>query len=187
MRETHVFFIALMSLTVTLSAGCMKIPGVVDYIPFRDISSEYSIDDARTDSCVVYENSDITSGQEIWNDFAGKASEGKKTMVRLAFYYDREDTLSEGPRLYINDLFYDGNKYELLSLEEGKETRKTYKYMKRYEGTPSSDTAIFSRYLRYVLVNTDEVTWEDIEHGMFSSQSGDWIDHKTVYVNYDFE
>ena len=53
--------------------------------------------------------------------------------------------------------------------------------MVKYTGEPSSASAVFSDYTYYVLVNDDTVTWEQIEHGMFSSRFGDWIDHQTVY------
>ena len=35
---------------------------------------------------------------------------------------------------------------------------------------------------RYVLTNDNTVTWEDIVNGMLSSQSGDAIDHYSVYT-----
>ena len=35
---------------------------------------------------------------------------------------------------------------------------------------------------RYVLTNENTVTWEDIVNGMLSSQSGDAIDHYSVYT-----
>mgnify|MGYP000918393669 CR=1 FL=1 len=51
----------------------------------------------------------------------------------------------------------------------------------KYEGRPSSETAVFSEYTYYVLVNDNTVSWDDIEHGMLSSRLGDWIDHFKVY------
>lgn len=51
----------------------------------------------------------------------------------------------------------------------------------KYNGHPRSTSALFSEYTYYVLVNDNNVTWDDIKHGMLSSQSGAYIDHYRVY------
>ncbi len=194
MRKVKIFLLIALTLAMIVPAGCSEITGIVDYLPFDEIPADYSLDEAKSDRCVVLENSDITSGQDIWDDFLAAVSADEKSMVRLAFYYEIDDpsrydpTLYEEikndyPVLYVNDLNFDGKKYEILSTDNGKKVRKTYSYMKKYEGSPSSENATFSKYLRYVLVNDGNVKWEDIEHGMFSSMSGDWIDHFTVYID----
>ena len=42
-------------------------------------------------------------------------------------------------------------------------------------------TALFTDYEYFVLTDDPEITWEEIERGMFSSQSGDRIRHFTVF------
>jgi len=51
----------------------------------------------------------------------------------------------------------------------------------RYEGEAETKDATYTSYVRYVLVNDDKVTWDDIFHGMLSSRLGDYIPHKQIY------
>ena len=87
--------------------------------------------------------------------------------------------------LYIQELTYKDDSYTIRWFEEGKEIKKTYKYLMKYEGEPESETALYESYLRYVLTNDNTVTWEQIWRGMISSQLGDGIDHKVVYQKYN--
>ena len=52
-----------------------------------------------------------------------------------------------------------------------------------YTGESSTANTAYDAYSEYVLVNDRNVTWEDIQKGMFSSQFGDYIAHDTVYVD----
>ena len=82
---------------------------------------------------------------------------------------------------------FDGKKYIIESVEDGKRFSKEYQYLVKYEGRPNSATATFSKYTYYVLVDDNTVTWDDIEHGMFSSQSGYWIEPYRVYLDLVFK
>ena len=173
--------------------SCNNIIPVADYMPYADIPDNYSLDDAKNDNCVVYENGSITSGQSFWDSFVGQTEKNTPSFVRLAFYYtigdpDRydpayyEEIKDDYPVLYIQDLKFDGSSYN-LSWSEGEEKySRTYKYLKKFTGEPSSSTAIFFDYIYYVLLNDDTVnTWEQIERGIFSSSFGDFIDYQKVY------
>ncbi len=157
------------------------------------LPGDYTLDDAKTDGCVVYEDGSITDGQQAWDAFVAATNSAKAASVRLAFYYTLgdpshyakeyyEEIKDKYPVLSLQDLRFDGKKYTIQSMEDGKLDTKEYKYLLRYEGKPGSSDAIFSHYVYYVLVQDDTVTWDQIEHGMISSQSGDWIDHRTVYT-----
>ena len=156
------------------------------------LPDNYNLNDAKSDNCVVYENLDITYGQSAWDDFITATDNGKSATVRLAFYYTLgdpskyskeyyEEIKDNYPILDIMDLSFDGKKYIIEVVEDGKLISKEYKYLVKYEGRPNSATAIFSYYTYYVLVNNKTLTWKDIEHGMLSSQYGDFIDHYKVY------
>ena len=54
----------------------------------------------------------------------------------------------------------------------------------KMEGKPQSVNAIFDRYEYYVLVHDDTLTWSKIEHGMFSSIMGEYIDHCSVVMKH---
>lgn len=163
----------------------------------NQLPKNYDLNDAKNDNCVIFENSDITYGQTVWDDFISATKKGLSATVRLVFYYtfDNFSYYSNGyykeikddyPIINISELSFDGEKYFIKSLEDGKLTSKEYKYLLKYEGKPSSSAALHSEYIYYVLVNDNTITWDDIKHGMFSSKSGDWIDHFVVYSDLKF-
>ena len=145
---------------------------------------------------VVFEDLRCTSGQQLWQDFYNKVRRGESDTVKLVYYYTLsqhgiskelyEKEKDNYPQIFIGELRYDGCKYKITIGESAKkepEKVSEYKYLKRYTGKPSSASATFSSYEYYVLVNDNSVTWEQIEHGMISSQLGDSIDHYMVYEN----
>ena len=151
---------------------------------------------AKENGVVVFDGMKLISGGEVWDDFYAKASGGKRASVLCAHYYtlDKEHVSEElyeeekdqYPQLYFYLLEYNGKTYTLTTRESGSETpdsAESYKYLAHYTGKPSSPYALFSEYDYYVLVDDPDVTWEDIERGMFSSQYGDWIRHSSVYTN----
>ena len=161
-------------------------------VSLASLPDDYSLTDAKADNCVVFEDGDITAGQTSWDDFEKNCRSGKKSSVRLAYYYTLGDKEKYDPALYeeikddypvlhMAEVVYDGKKYSYYSIEDGTLYRSSYAYMKKYEGNPRSESAVFSDYTYYVLVNDDFVTWEDIEHGMFSAVLGDWVNHKRIY------
>ena len=165
-----------------------------DYIPYAEISKNYSLDDAKNDGLIVYENGNITSGQVVWDEFLEKIEQGNSAEVRLAFYYTLdgqnispehyEEIKNDYPLLFIQDLFFNGEIYTLHYIEDGNEFKFNYKYLKRFNETSPRETATYIESVRYVLVNDNNVTWEQIFFGMISSRIGDGIDHKTVYSKY---
>lgn len=185
MRKSFVILLVLISMLTACSKDTKR-------VSLNAIPNDYSIDDAKSDDCVVYEDGDITDGQSLWDDFIKATEKDESATIRLAFYYTLgdpsnytkeyyEEIKDDYPELYIKDLSYDGEKFTIESIEDGNLISKEYKYMMKYEGQPSSATALFSDYMYYVLVDDNSVTWNDIEHGMFSSQLGDWIEHSVVY------
>ena len=154
---------------------------------------DYSLEQAKADGCVVFENIRVTSGQEIWDTFLKEVDTGHAATVRLGFYYTLdpaqcdpayyESVKDQYPVLYIEELAFDGTRYTIRCLEDGQVRERTYQYLMKYEGEPESPNASYSSYTRYVLTNDQTVTWRDIEYGMFSSHFGDAIDHHLVYSN----
>ena len=142
---------------------------------------------------VVHMDGDVTNGQETWEAFLDKVEKGNAASVRLAQYFtlDRERCSEEYyeankedyPVLYLFDLYFDGEIYTLEWKEGNKEYVRNYRYLMHYTGESPTANASFDTYSRYVLVNDRNVTWEDIQKGMFSSYHGDYIAHNTVYVD----
>lgn len=191
MRRSVIILLVL----IFLLTACSKNAANDSLIQLPD---SYNLDDAKSDNCVVFENGGITYGQSVWDDFITATDNGKSSTVRLAFYYTLgdpsqyseehyEEIKDDYPVLFIKDLSFDGKKYIIEGFEEGQLISKEYKYLVKYEGRTKSATAIFSKYTYYVLVDDNTVTWDDIEHGMLSSQFGDWIDHYIVYSDLVFK
>ena len=151
---------------------------------------------------VVMEDSDITHGEEVWDAFFAMTREGKDAQIQMAHYYtlDREGVSEEYyeqnkdkyPVIYLASLlYYDGNYYYLVKgnhtteIENGDYVEAPY-LLKLYD-EPLNATARFTSCEHYVLVNDDTLTWKKIEHGMYSSQMGDYIPHRTVIRKYKWK
>ena len=177
--------------------ACNNTNGMTNaYIPYSEIPENYSLENAKKDNLVVFEDGDITSGQSVWDEFIENTERGKSCAVRLAFYYtfdgqgitpayeQYEEIKDDYPLLFIQDLTFNGKIYTLYSIEGEKEYRFNYKYLKRFVEASPREIVPYRETIRYVLVNDKEVTWEQIISGMISSRFGAWIDHKTVYTKY---
>jgi len=186
---------AFLILIICILTACENTSGI---LPYDQLSKDYTLEDAKDDGCVVYEDLDITSGKAVWDKFIEDTENGKNSTVRIAFYYTLgdpshyskeyyEEIKDDYPILYIMDLSYDGEKFTLLRTEEGKDYTDEYRYLVKYTGKPRSDSAAYSGYTYYVLVNDNTLTWEEIENGMVSSQSGAWIDHYLVYSDLTYK
>ena len=161
----------------------------------KTCSAQEAYDMTLKSGAVVIRNSECVSGKDTWMDFCEKASSGKKAAVMLARYFelDREHMSEElyeaekndYPQLYFTLLEYDGEKYRAVtrrSSEEQSESAVEYSCLMHYTGDMSPQSN-YSTYDRYVLVNDPDVTWDDIERSIFSSQLGELIDFREVYVD----
>ncbi|MBQ6551107.1 MAG: hypothetical protein IJL78_06850 [Lachnospiraceae bacterium] len=157
------------------------------------LSADDALALARHKNAPVFEKMQCTSGSETWDAFYEKVQEGQSAWVVLAKYYtlDKEHTDPElyeeekdkYPMLVFYWVWYDGEDFTVatrLSTEEEDDSQERYKYLMHYTGKLPA-TAVYSDYDYYVLVDDDTVTWEDIEHGIFSSQYGDFIPHCALY------
>ena len=165
--------------------------------PFDTISTDLSADEmlaiVKGMNVVVSEGATCTHGNEIWDAFYRASMDGKAGSVMFAEYYTLDkDRVSEElyeaekdlyPKIYFGELSFDGNKYS-VTVRDGNETefdiQRKYKYLMKYTGD-APKSAAYQHYEYYVLVHDDTVTWDDIWNGMISSQSGDNIDHYSVF------
>jgi len=84
MKKIFIIFISF----ILLLAACSKNTTTV---PLTQLPEDYSLDDAKSDDCVVFEDSDITYGQKRWDTFIKETENGNEATVRLAFYYTLGD------------------------------------------------------------------------------------------------
>jgi len=193
MKKTPIIII----ISILLLTACAKniLPG---YMPYDQIPEGYTPEDAIADGVVVHKDGDVKYGQDAFMEFVRLSQSGKPCMVRIAQYWTLDDPShydpayyaeikNDYPCLYILDLTYDGHNYTLHSIEDGREYNFTLKHLVRMEDVPSSKSAVYSLCVRYVLVNDDTLTWEDILRSMTSSQWEDHIDNHWVYSDYTYK
>ena len=186
---------ALLILFLTL-VGCNS-KKILDYKPSEKIPLDYTLENAKNDGLVVHENGNITSGQSIWDLFLEKTKKNEPDIVRLALYFTLEnrnispelyeEIKDDYPVLYIQDLDFDGKTYTLYSVEDDEEYITQFKYLIQLTDASPPSTATFIKREMYVLVHNNEVTWEQIQHGMISSRFDDYIGHRIVYSKYTYK
>jgi hypothetical protein len=199
MKKYTALSIALLILLLALS-GCAgnSTNSVSGYIPYKEIPLDYSLDSAKSDNLVVYENGNITAGQSVWDAFIENAENRKPSVVRLGFYYTLDDPSRYSPEhyeeikddypvLFIMDLSFDGTTYTLYSIEDGVEYSIQFRYLKHFVEESPPISAIYTKREMYILVNDNEITWEQMQHGLFSSQFGEFKDNRIVYSKYTFK
>jgi len=185
------FTVITLVLACLLTAGCGSKEHNVT--PLNELPEDYTLEQAKADGCVVHEDGDVSAGQEVWEEFVRAADAGKSASVRLCSYYtlDPERCTPEYyeaekdnyPRMFLEDLSFDGQTYTLRWFEDGEEYVRNYEYLLRYEDEAESKTALYSSYVRYVLTHDATVTWSRICYGLVSSQFGDFIDASNVYTD----
>ncbi len=172
-------------------------------------ANDCDLERVKADGFVVMEGLHVTSGAEVWAEFYKKVESGTPCSVRIANYYDydepkypREENEIEKydhPALYLKELIYDGKQFMTRPLHfsgedyisyciEGDESpEQTWKYLMHYSLEAPRATAKWTKCERYVLVNDDTLTWDQIEWGMLSSRSGDFLPHDSVYAEHEWK
>ncbi len=159
-------------------------------------SAEEALELARQTDTVVFEQQGCTSGNEVWNTFIQNVNAETPACVLCANYYvlDKarmsealyEQEKAQYPKLFFCLVTYDGKEYHVKSREstaESPDYQESFPFLLHFTGEAPA-TALYSAYDRYVLVDDPSVTWEDIEAGLFSSQSGAEYHHFTVYQDF---
>ena len=157
------------------------------------MSADEMLQKAIEEDFVVMYEFQYLNGEEKWQNFYETTKEGNPATIHLAKYYTLdevgvskeyyESNKDDYPKLFLFSLCFDGVKYTITDRPgymEDAEMVRTYPYLVKLEGKPRSVNALFDRYEYYVLVHDETLTWSEIEWGMFSSQMGDYIDHRSV-------
>ncbi|MBQ7636191.1 MAG: hypothetical protein IJS80_02670 [Lachnospiraceae bacterium] len=192
----------------TTKDGSFREESLIYYVPTTR-SDKNELEKAIENGFVVMKNGSVTQGKDRWQEFYKKVSAGEQASVRIAHYYtlDKERASEEYyesvkedyPMLFLKELNYDGEQYLLYPMhstelgytpeeQPGYDTpASSWKYLMHFTGKPSSPTALFTDYDKYVLVNDDTVTWKKLEWGIVSSQLGDYIPFEEVYCEYTYK
>ena len=144
----------------------------------------------------MFEGLECAAGLSGWEKFYTDVENKTPSSVCCAHYYTlNKDSVSEElyneekdnyPQLFFTYLEYDGNGFSVTvrksDLDET-DYSDSFKYLMHYTGdTP--ETSVYSSYELYVLTDDSEVTWEEIESGLYSSQFNAGYKHYAVFVNY---
>jgi hypothetical protein len=181
------------ALALILTA-CMKPNGKA----LESLPTDYGYEDAVADGLVVIKDGDVASGESVWQGFLTSVNNGKKAAVRLAYYYTLDDPSryapelyaqikDDYPKIYVKDLTFDGVQYVIEGYEDGEAVRSAWTHLLKYEGKPTSETALFDSYTYYVLVDDDTLAWDEIMWGMLSSQHDAYIPHFRVYSDLTYK
>ena len=159
-------------------------------------SANEALELSKKSSVVVMEDGICTSGKEVWDEFYKDVQNKKSACVVCAAYYTLDDEniseelyeqeKGEYPVLFYTLVEYNGKEFSVKVRQSDKsemERTETFKALSYFKGD-MREGAKYSTYERYVLVNDASLKWEDIDRGMFSSQSDAWIEHIVLYQTY---
>ncbi len=167
----------------------------------KRLTNNYSLEQAKADSCLVMENGDVTSGKEVFDEFLGKTSREKDARIRVVNYYTLdESTVSEEyyeqekdsyPVLFVTDVVYENGEYKTYSYanEDDELVKKTYKYIIKDEFDANPE-ATFTNATYYMLVNDKSLTFNTIVKVLMSSNSNDYdrdISHFNIYQKHNYK
>lgn len=176
--------------------ACSNSSGIAD---LKELADNYTLEQAKNDQCLVMENGDVTYGEEIFSEFLSATINKEDTAIRIVNYYtlgDKSQYSEEAyqqekekyPQLYITDVVFENGIYTTYSYDNNDEQllTKTYKYMIKDEFAANPEAA-YTTAVYYILVNDNNVKWNDILKGMVSSQADAWIDHFNVYQKHKYK
>lgn len=141
-----------------------------DYVSFDALPDGYGTEEAIADECVVFEESQLISGEKIWKIFLKNVKKENSCRVRIAEYFSESDILS------LMDLSYQDGSFQ-MDTNYGKS--KSYKYLNHYEFDADDGTPIEC----WVLVNQQDLTYRELELSRASSLAGADVDYSIVYFD----
>lgn len=123
-----------------------------------DIPSNYTLEQAKSDGCVVLVGEELRYGKRSWFDFYSDASQGRKAIVRV-YHTDNSGQYT------LQELFFDGQRYELRYFDRNGNAPyvKTYSHLNRGTYGPVSGNDIFYEY--FILTDGSyQLNYEDYLH-----------------------
>ena len=135
------------------------------------IPREYSSDSAVSDGCFVSVHGNMKSSANTIEDFILDSSKGKPTTITIFEYTIEGDPI-------ITKTIYDGSKYygivdntrDAFGIKEYHEFE--FKYFREFKYDNSKN---------YYLLNDNEITYNEFNKSMISSNSNDNIEHKYLF------
>ena len=167
----------------------------------KKLTNNYTLEQAKTDNCLVIEDGIITSGQDVFDEFLLKTEKKENSFIRVAKYYTLNNTnMSDEfyetekdnyPVMHITDVVYNNGTYTTYSYEnlDDELFENTYMYMIKDVSTANPE-ATYTTGTYYILVNDKSLTYDMIMKAMASSiapMDGDDYRHFVVYAKFDYK
>ena len=160
-----------------------------------ELPSDYTLESAKTDGCIVFENLDITSGQEHWNDFLTSVDAKKSCTVRLYFYSTLDPSLyteehyeelsKDYPKIEVFDLSYHRKKFTVTKIVDGETVKEEYAYLLKSEDEPILPSLSgYSRRIVYFLSDTPDITWMQAVISSNPTSKEEPYHYQRVYSDY---
>lgn len=156
-------------------------------------SADAALEWAKENDVVVFEDLTCTSGRDVWDAFYLTTQESIPASVLCAFYYtlDKNSVSSElyeeekdnYPVLYFYYITYDETyniKTRDSSLNSIDYEYNGYLYLIQYDGE-NPEGAKYKYFNAFVLVDYEYITWDDISHGIYGSDTNGYVEHIIVY------
>lgn len=160
-------------------------------MPAKDIYAE-----VKKGGWVVFNDSFLMAGGDIWDEFYEKVSKGESASVLIAKYstldyHNMSDELYQKekdkyPMIFLTEIVYDGRIFTQMtrySIEDGISSQMLYKYIIHSKGPSTSKYAIYENHEEYMLVNKEGVTCEQVWNAGFSANFNNHIDFCSIYSN----
>jgi hypothetical protein len=138
-----------------------------NYVSLNELPVDYTLEDAKTDGCVVFQDCSLISGEPEWKAFVETTRKGQPTTIRIVACFSEDFNTN----LYIEDLLFDGSNYYVLEKDSIVEQ---YKYLNHYP----SETAD-----QYILVDIKDISHDQLFRSLASSDINDHIRQKIIYYN----
>lgn len=179
---------------------------IIEYAPSEGLP-EGALEEIINDGFVVMKNGHVIEGEDKWLEFVEKTGAGTSAEIKIAHYFVisgkmaknlYELTKMDYPNAYLHLLKYDGNNYTLspIKKENGEyvirpddeyDRAETFKYMKHYTEEAPSATALYTTFDKYVLVDDDAITWDDIWNSTISSSHEARLKFAEVFNKYEYK
>ena len=147
--------------------------------PLESLPELYSGEQAMIDGCLVTRDGEVSENLDVLMDFVETTSRGEPGFIRIVNWYYGEESYYTA-----EDLTFDGSKYILEWIEDGRRQSRSYRYLKHFSGEKERENMAYDAYEHYVLVNDNSISWQQIWEGLISSQYGAAIDHWTICSDY---
>jgi len=149
-----------------------KIKGEINYTAFNELDGFYSLENAIEDHCVAFEDLSLIAGEKEWKTFLETTKKGNPSNIRIVKYYTKNNNL------YVLDLSFDGSKYTINN-NLGK--IQEYLFLNHYRIEATETINKIKDY--YILVNEENVIFEELKKSLLSSKMHDRIAQYRIYTN----